>query len=286
MYRRLNVDRVLETAEQLERRIAQRFPESGLVRVARELIEIVRDGRDRLSRLGEPLWPVRIASWTAILSMIAILFVLTMLAIIGSRELGSRADLLSAIQSSLDEIVLVGIAVIFLIGLESRVKRGGALRALHQYRSLAHVIDMHQLTKDPERYVYPSSTRTEASPNAPRDPFLLGRYLDYCSELLSLTSKMAALHVQDFRDPVVLNAARDVESLVGDLQAKIWQKKIILDTRPSRWGTMATPAEMPAIHEVASLVTPEKSRSRKDSSLLIEAEERSLESHPSSKPNP
>ena len=30
-----------------------------------------------------------------------------------------------------------------------------ALRALHQFRSLAHIVDMHQLTKDPERLMSP-----------------------------------------------------------------------------------------------------------------------------------
>jgi len=31
-------------------------------------------------------------------------------------------------------------------------------------------------------------------------PFLLCRYLDYCSELLSLTGKLAALYAQSFSD--------------------------------------------------------------------------------------
>ena len=32
----------------------------------------------------------------------------------------------------------------------------------------------------------------------------LGRYLDYCSELVALSSKVAALFVQHFNDPIVL----------------------------------------------------------------------------------
>lgn len=59
--------------------------------------------------------------------------------------------------------------------------------------------------------------------------FQLARYLDYCSELLSLTSKLAALHAQYLNDPVVLAAVNDVESLTGDLSATIWQKTMILD---------------------------------------------------------
>jgi len=60
--------------------------------------------------------------------------------------------------------------------------------------------------------------------------FELSRYLDYCTDLLSLTSKVAALYVQDLQDPVVLNAVNDVENLTTGLARKIWQKIMILDS--------------------------------------------------------
>ena len=60
--------------------------------------------------------------------------------------------------------------------------------------------------------------------------FELGRYLDYCSELLSLISKIAALYVQRFDDEVLLGAVDEVESLTSGLSRKIWQKIIILDS--------------------------------------------------------
>ena len=60
--------------------------------------------------------------------------------------------------------------------------------------------------------------------------FELGRYLDYCSELLSLVSKIAALYVQRFDDEVVLGAVNEVETLTNGLSRKIWQKIMILDT--------------------------------------------------------
>jgi hypothetical protein len=59
--------------------------------------------------------------------------------------------------------------------------------------------------------------------------YQLTRYLDYCSELLAHTSKLAALHAQGFDDPAVLAAVNDVESLTQGLSAKIWQKIMILD---------------------------------------------------------
>ena len=60
-------------------------------------------------------------------------------------------------------------------------------------------------------------------------PLLLNRYLDYCSEMLSLTGKIAALYVQQFDDSVSLVAVSEVEQLTTGLNNKIWQKIMILD---------------------------------------------------------
>ena len=57
----------------------------------------------------------------------------------------------------------------------------------------------------------------------------LTRYLGYCSELLSLLSKIAALHVQRFNDPVTLAAVDELEGLCSSLSGKMWQKILIVD---------------------------------------------------------
>jgi len=58
----------------------------------------------------------------------------------------------------------------------------------------------------------------------------LGRYLDYCSELLSVSSKLSALLVQYFDDPVLLGAVDGIETLATSLSGKIWQKIQLLDS--------------------------------------------------------
>jgi len=60
-------------------------------------------------------------------------------------------------------------------------------------------------------------------------PFQLCRYLDYCTELLSMISKIAALYVQNFPDESALEAVDQVESLTNGLSRQIWQKIMILD---------------------------------------------------------
>ena len=64
-------------------------------------------------------------------------------------------------------------------------------------------------------------------------PFEIGRYLDYCSELLSLTGKIAALYVQHFDDAVVIASANEVEQLCTGLARKIWQKITLLQPTDS-----------------------------------------------------
>jgi hypothetical protein len=126
-------------------------------------------------------------------------------------------------------MIFFSVALFFFFSLETRFKRRLALRELHRLRSIVHIVDMHQLTKDPEHLLSPLE-KTPSSPVRHFTRFELARYLDYCTELLSLSSKLAALHVQHLNDPVVLNAVNDVETLAANLSSKIWQKIVILDT--------------------------------------------------------
>jgi len=69
----------------------------------------------------------------------------------------------------------------------------------------------------------------------------IGRYLNYCSEMLSLTSKIAALYAERLNDAVVLQAVDEVETLTTGLSRKIWQKIMILDL-PQPGSGAALPA--------------------------------------------
>ena len=109
------------------------------------------------------------------------------------------------------------------------MKRGRALKAIHELRSIAHIIDMHQLTKDPERLLHRGKD-TQSSPKRTMTQFELSRYLDYCAEMLSMTSKVAALYVQGFEDDVAVAAVNDIENLTNGMSRKIWQKLMILHT--------------------------------------------------------
>jgi hypothetical protein len=94
---------------------------------------------------------------------------------------------------------------------------------------MAHLVDMHQLTKDPDKLVV-GGEDTPSSPRHEMTPFQMGRYLDYCSETLSLIGKIAALYAQHIEDPVALDAIDNIEGLTAGLSRKIWHKMTMLQS--------------------------------------------------------
>ncbi len=118
--------------------------------------------------------------------------------------------------------------MVYLWSLETRWRRRKALQKLHEQRSIAHVIDTHQLRKDPDR-IKRKGVDTSSSPRQDLTPFELGRYFDYCSEMLSMVAKIGALYVQGYEDPIAVNAVDELETLTTGLSRKIWQKIMVLD---------------------------------------------------------
>ncbi len=230
----LDPEKIIATAAALHRRIGERFPDSGLCRLALRLHETSMRTAETAKRLAAPVPWLR--------ALVALCSALALGAFVGSlyflqgttKVFSSVAEFFQGLDAFLNELVFIGLALLFLFTIENRIKRARALKSLYLLRSLAHIVDMHQLTKDPER-VAGASRDTPSSPQRLLTPFELTRYLDYCSEMLALLSKLAALHTQHFNDPVTLEAVNDVENLTQGLARTIWQKIMILE-RTNRAG--------------------------------------------------
>lgn len=227
MYRSLNSEKIIDTVETLGRSIDERFPDSGLRRVCQELLAAARESHERSAWIAKPQRALRTTIGLLIAIMIAGLGFVVAKATLPS----STFDLIVLVQVSeagINVFILLSAAILFLVTVEARIKRGKALKAIHELRALAHVIDMHQLTKDPE-HLAPREIEPLSSSRKTLSPAELMRYLDYCSEMLSLIGKLAALYVQRFDDPVALAAVNEVEALTTGLSGKIWQKIMILN---------------------------------------------------------
>ena len=229
MYRSLDSEKIVDTIATLCRRIDERFPDSGLGNVCRELLTIAGESQKRSAWIAKPQRPLRIIVWLLLIIMAGGL--ITILTHAGWPRGGFElVGLVQGLEAALNITILLGAAALFLATVEVRIKRKRALKAIHELRALAHVIDMHQLTKDPERL---RATKTASSPKRTLSGSDLIRYLDYCSEMLSLIGKIAALYVQKFDDPVALVAVNEVEELTTGLSRKIWQKIMILNAYPA-----------------------------------------------------
>ena len=225
----LDSEKIVATISKLQARVSERFPKSGLSKIAKTLEQIAINARSRSKWIEKPVWWLRMLVWIGCLLFLATAGCLTYLAFQPLFHGGQIADLLSNVETEINFLILIGGATLFIWTLESRYKRWRALQALHELRSVAHVIDMHQLTKDPDR-VLSGGQNTSSSPDFKMTSYELRRYLDYCTEMLSLVGKIAALYVQKFDDPVALSAASEVEHTSTGLSRKIWQKLMILHT--------------------------------------------------------
>jgi len=230
VYRELSSARIVETSETLQKRIEERFPGSSLSHLARELTSVARAARAVSAWLARPIRWVRVAVGIALAILAFLVFGALRVVNLDMTGVGF-SETAQGVEAAVNNLVFVAIAIYFLLGVEARIKRKRALEELHVLRSLAHVVDMHQLTKDPERLVRGdgSDSDTASSPKRDMTPFQLTRYLDYSSELLAILSKVAALYVQRFNDPDTLRAAGDIEDLTVGLSRNIWQKIMILD---------------------------------------------------------
>ena len=240
MYRALKEDKLIETVEQLRKRISDRFPDSGLSRVADELVQVTRESVERAASIRRPNFWLR--GGLVVIALLALGGILW--------HFVSSPDFKTAVQDSigfLDAAKGVGLYLVaiaaFLITLEFRFKRRKALRAIHELRAMAHLIDMHQLNKDTERLGTPEGPTMENGRLMTADE--VGRYLHSCSQLLAILSKVAQLYVQDFPDATAETAVDHFEGLATGLSGKIWQKIMILDRFHTTAGTAACPRPEP-----------------------------------------
>ena len=191
-------ERIIETVARLRARIDERFPGSGLGRIAGQLLGIAEDSARRADSIRRPRVGLRILIGLLLATALTVL-VLSLPGIRVDFRVRDGTVLIQTAEAVLSGLVFLGAAVIFLVTLESRSKRKEALSAIEELRVLAHIVDMHQLTKDPDRVLH----RGPATASSPKSE---------------------------------LDAVDDIEDLTTGLTQKIWQKIVILDRHTAIGG--------------------------------------------------
>jgi hypothetical protein len=229
MYEKLDAREILRTAERLGQRITERFPDASLSKLAARLAEITHESITEVARLRRPNMFLRVGIALLLAAVFVVLF-LTVRQLHVSYRVDAFSDLMQTAEATLGVLFFLSTGVFFFVKMEDRLKRNRTLRVVHKLRTVAHIVDMHQLTKDPEAILI-GVQPTASSPQRTLSEFELRRYLDYSCELLALVGKVAALYAEGLADPVILDAVDDLEDLTAGLIGKIWQKLVIMD----RW---------------------------------------------------
>ena len=213
-YAELRSQEIIQTSDGVLEAIAERFPGSGLSGIACEIHERAGQMDAGIAAIMRPRKTIRVLS--AMLTALLVLLALVLLSLFFRMILYNlhaefrMEEFLQAIDAVISAIVLLGGGLFFVVSAERRQRRKDSLRQLHTLRALAHVIDMHQLKKDPLISRRPAERVPE--------------YLDYCSDLLNIIGKMAAYYEAHIDDSEVREATADVEALTTSLSRKIWQK--------------------------------------------------------------
>jgi len=125
-FRALDEAKIIGTLERLRNRIDERFPESGLGEVAEELIAVGKEASECVAYLRAPNWAIRIAAGLVIAGMLAVLIVAIMT--LQRPDVHGLAEVVQLLEAGINDIVFFGIAVFFLLTIETRLKRRRALR--------------------------------------------------------------------------------------------------------------------------------------------------------------
>ncbi|MFP3943520.1 MAG: hypothetical protein ACLFWF_06490 [Alphaproteobacteria bacterium] len=235
MAQHLKAHKIVQTLEQLHARIRERFPGSGLAAVCADLVETARLTAARVRAARRPHLFLRTVTFVVVAAFLYALYAaaryLGLLEWLPFGQHANGAEVTQALESIVNLVILAAVAIWFLLTAEARIRRHVILGHLHELRTFAHVVDMHQLTKDPA-VILGKIKPTASSPTRDMTEEELARYLDYCTEMLSLTGKLAALYEERSDDTEIIAAANDIEALTTNLGRKIWQKITLISSGP------------------------------------------------------
>src|SRR5688572_30015661 len=117
-YRQLDQDSILRTLEKLQLRVAEKFPLSGLSKVAAELLVVGNEVCDTVGYLRRPNLAIRIPAGISIGITIGVVVLVLASAISGStttsdavdipRNMGELAPWVQVLDATLNNIIFVG----------------------------------------------------------------------------------------------------------------------------------------------------------------------------------
>jgi len=221
---KLHGDSIIETMSSIKNKIITTYPNSNLNKVSKNLLHLSEDIVEKSDRPDHKNTILKITSlFLAVCILSILIYFLKGLILKFPKDFITFVSLLEA---SLASSVFIGATIFYLNNIETKYKRKKALDIIDKLRSLSHIIDMHQLNKDPSDFLIVNSYKKVSHNYSTKES--LSKYYDFCSELLSMINKLAAYYIQNLDDHEVREAVDQIEILTTNLSQKIWQKNMIL----------------------------------------------------------
>jgi len=223
-YRTIDPTKLILTTNKMADRVEEQFPKSGLSSVANEVAAVAEGTVARVAEIKKPRLGLRVL--VGIMVFLVISGPLACSVVLSFRDdMTSFGDFLQATDAGLHMLFVLAGGIIFLVGMENRMRRNQALEALSEFRSLAHLVDLHQINKDPGLDGGPVPENDRRTVRSDQE---LAFYLDYSGDLLSIVGKLSAYYAQNLQDRVVLDAVNEIETLTSSLSNKLWLKILVL----------------------------------------------------------
>jgi hypothetical protein len=218
---RLDPAKIIQTAENLARRVSSRFPESNLAGLAADLAEIARETDERARQARQPIPLVRTAGGLAgLLGVWGLWFLVGRIQthlVNANLEFDSITDLFEAADAGFNILIALAGALWFLVTIEARVKRKQALEHIGELLEFIQLIDVTQLYYTPELY------KSNLPPDSAQSRFD-HTYLLFCNEMLGVIGNLAPLYTRGNMDDAVWRATSDVVTLVNAIEGRLFAK--------------------------------------------------------------
>ena len=219
---KLDPDKLCNAIQKLQRLVKKRFPKSTFYKTTMKLSEVA----EKAKAVAKDFGGVKRAIWwtVIIIAPIALLFLMSSLLLIylpiesKSTQTG-LLDYSETIGLFVDWIILSVLGSLAIRKKYRLNRRKPAMQTLHQLRSIAHLIDLTQHNKNYQTVkdkTLPLEKRMSAEDCI--------RYLNYSSQALSLTGKVAAIMIEDYNDSGVIAAVCELDTICNGISVKIWQK--------------------------------------------------------------
>jgi hypothetical protein len=212
---RLDPSRIVETAENLARRVSERLPESNLAERAVDLVGIARLTVERIQQARRPIYMIRVVSVLAIVGLLSLLSLVRLIRI--RWEFSKITEFVDLADAGFNVLIVLAGGFWFLVTLEARVKRKRALAFIGELLEFVQLVDVTQLYHTPEFY------ESKHGPGRTH-PRFDHTYLLFCTEMLAVIGNLAPLYTRCNLDDSVWRAASDVVMLANAIEDRLLAK--------------------------------------------------------------